>query len=96
MSRLTALPQVYGGGVSFVVHPHVWNSNSFNGELSASAGDTIVSGLSAVFTNCRFVSCRVSSRTISGMNVAYHQLYAFVLLSHSTLNPQSQVAATLA
>jgi hypothetical protein len=69
MSQLTAAPQVYGGGVSFVVHPHVWSSNSFNAQSSASAGDTIVSELSSVFKNCRFVGCSASSSTTRGMRV---------------------------
>jgi hypothetical protein len=81
---LTAVPQVYGGGVSFVVHPYLWSSNSFDGNSSASAGDTSVSGLSAIFSNCHFIGCSVSSRSISGMNVAYHQ-HAFLHLSYNTL-----------
>ena len=63
--RLTAVLQVYGGGVSFVVHPYVWSSSSFNGGSSASAGRTIVTGLSAVFLDCNFSGGTVSTRTIS-------------------------------
>jgi hypothetical protein len=80
-SRLTAVPQVYGGGVSFVVHPHLWSLNSFNGASSASAGDTIVSELSAVFSNCNFTSCSAASITNRSAYGAYYQLCALLLLS---------------
>ncbi len=63
--RLTAVLQVYGGGVSFVVHPYVWSSSSFNGGSSASAGSTAVSGLSVIFVDCNFSGATVSTRTIS-------------------------------
>ena len=62
--------------MSFVVHPHLWSSNSFDGKSSAFAGDTVVTGLSAVFTRCQFVDCSASSRTIRGTYVAYYQLTA--------------------
>ena len=63
--RLTAVLQVYGGGVSFVVHPYVWSSSSYFGESSASAGSTTVSGLSVIFIDCNFSGATVSTRTIS-------------------------------
>jgi hypothetical protein len=62
---------VYGGGVSFVVHPYVWSSSSFRGGSSASAGSTIVTGLLAVFLDCNFSGGTVSTRTIKdGFRVA--------------------------
>ena len=63
--RLTDVLQVYGGGVSFVVHPYVWSSSLFNGGSSASARSTIVSGLSVIFVDCNFSGATVSTRTIS-------------------------------
>jgi hypothetical protein len=63
--RLTAVLQVYGGGVSVVVHPYVWSSSSYEGGSSASAGSTTVTGLSAVFIDCNFSGGTVSTRTIS-------------------------------
>jgi hypothetical protein len=63
---LTAEPQVYGGGVAFIVHPYVWSSSSFFGSSSSSAGSTIVSRLSANFSNCSFSGCAAWTRTISG------------------------------
>jgi hypothetical protein len=64
-ARLTFAPQVYGGGVAFVVQPQVWSSNiqgkSTNGyHLS----DTVVSGLSAVFFKCSFSGSTALTRTI--------------------------------
>jgi hypothetical protein len=85
MSQLTAAHQVYGGGVSFVVHPHLWSSNSFNAQSSASAGDTIVSELSAVFINCRFVGCHAASRTTRGTGVALHRLFPLVHLNFNSI-----------
>ncbi len=69
--RLTAVLQVYGGGVAFVIHPYVWSSSSFNGGSSASAGRTIVTGLSAVFIDCNFSGGTVSTRTISALTHAF-------------------------
>jgi hypothetical protein len=63
--RLTAALQVYGGGVSFVVHPYVWSSSSYRDGSSASAGSTIVTGLSIIFIDCNFSGGTVSTRTIS-------------------------------
>ena len=63
--RLTAVLQVYGGGVSFVVHPYVWSSSTYRGGSSASAGSTIVTGLSIIFIDCNFSGGTVSTRTIS-------------------------------
>ena len=63
--RLTAVLQVYGGGVSFVVHPYVWSSSSFNGGSTASAGSTTITGLSVIFVDCNFSGATVSTRTIS-------------------------------
>jgi hypothetical protein len=64
-SRLTAVLQVYGGGVSVVVHPYVWSSSSYRGGSSASAGSTIVTGLYVIFVDCNFFGAAVSTRTIS-------------------------------
>ena len=63
--RLTAVLQVYGGGVSFVVHPYVWSSSSYEGGSTASAGSTTVTGLSVIFVDCNFSGATVSTRTIS-------------------------------
>ena len=57
--------QVYGGGVSVVVHPYVWSSSSYEGGSTASAGSTIVTGLSVIFVDCNFFGATVSTRTIS-------------------------------
>ncbi len=51
--------------MSFVVHPYAWSSSSYLGRSSASAGSTIVTGLSAVFLDCNFSGGTVSTRTIS-------------------------------
>jgi hypothetical protein len=63
-ARLTFGSQVYGGSVAFVVQPYVWSSNSFIEKSSTSAGDTVVSGLSAVFLNCSFSGSTALTRTI--------------------------------
>ena len=63
--QLTAALQVYGGGASFVVHPYVWSSSSYQGGSSASAGSTTVTGLSVIFVDCNFSGATVSTRTIS-------------------------------
>jgi hypothetical protein len=63
--------QVYGGGVAFVVHPYVWSSSSSRGGSSASAGSTIVKGLSAIFHDCNFSGASVSTLTISGPTYAF-------------------------
>jgi hypothetical protein len=65
--RFTAALQVYGGAVAFVIHPYVWSFSSFNGGSATSAGNTIVSGLSAVFTDCNFSGSKASTRTIGGI-----------------------------
>jgi hypothetical protein len=71
---------VYGGGVAFVVHPYVWSSSSFRGGSSASAGSTIVTGLSAVFLDCNFSGASVSTLTISGPTyVFFNVLFAMSL-----------------
>jgi hypothetical protein len=78
--RLTAVLQVYGGGVSFVVHPYVWSSSSYGGGSSASAGSTIVTGLSVIFVDCNFSGGTVSTRTISALTrVFFHVLFALSL-----------------
>jgi hypothetical protein len=78
--RLTAVLQVYGGGVSFVVHPYVWSSSSFRGGSSASAGSTIVTGLSAIFVDCNFSGGTVSTRTISAPTIVFlNALFALSL-----------------
>ncbi len=64
-SRLIAVLQVYGGGVSVVVHPNVWSSSSYRGGSSASAGSTIVTGLYVIFVDCNFFGATVATRTIS-------------------------------
>jgi hypothetical protein len=66
--RFTAALQVYGGAVAFIIHPYVWSFSSFNGGSATSAGNTIVSGLSAVFTDCIFSGNKASTRTIGGIN----------------------------
>ena len=72
--------QVYGGGVSFVVHPYVWSSGLFNGGSSASARSTIVSGLSVIFVDCNFSGGTVSTRTISApTRVVINVLFALSL-----------------
>ena len=63
-ARLIFAPQVYGGGVAFVVQPYLRNSNVFSGQSIAKAGDTVVSGLSAVFFNCSFSGSTAMTRTI--------------------------------
>jgi lysozyme family protein len=61
--RLIAAPQVYGGGVSVVVHPYLWSASSFYGSSTASAGSTIVSGLSALFSDCFFANSRAQTQS---------------------------------
>jgi hypothetical protein len=90
-SRLTAVAQVYGGGVSFVVHPHLWSVNSFDGSSSAFARDTIVSGLSAVFSKCNFTSCSATSLNASGTYVAFYQPYADFLFELKYCDGNSNV-----
>jgi hypothetical protein len=79
---------VYGGGVAFAVYPHLWSSNTFFGGSSASAGDTNVSGLSAVFTNCHFTSCRAESFTASGTmsRIALFHLSIHIVTAFQTLD----------
>ena len=69
--RLTAVLQVYGGGVSFVVHPYVWSSSSYQGGSTASAGSTTVTGLSVIFIYCNYFGATVSTRTISAPTHAF-------------------------
>ena len=61
--RLTAASQVYGGGVSFVIHPYAWSASSFYGLSTASAGSTIVSDLSALVNDCVFANSRAQTRS---------------------------------
>jgi hypothetical protein len=68
--RLTAVLQVYGGGVSFVVHPYVWSSNFFRGKSSTSAGSTNVTGLSAVIRDCNFSGDKGSAYTFRPISVS--------------------------
>ena len=78
--RLTAVLQVYGGGVSFVVHPYVWSSSSYEGRSTASAGSTTVTGLSVIFVDCNFSGATVSTRTISApTRVVINILFALSL-----------------
>ena len=63
--RLIDVLQVYGGGVSFVVHAYVWSSSSYRGGSSASSGSTIVTGLYVIFVDCNLFGATVSTRTIS-------------------------------
>ena len=84
--RLTAVLQVYGGGVSFVVSPRVWSSSAFRGGSSTSAGSTTVTGLSAVFLDCNFSGSGVSTHSISGRPsclLFVFTVFALVLQSHS-------------
>jgi hypothetical protein len=55
--------QVYGGGLSFVIHPYIWSANSFYGLSTASAGNTIVSGLLAIFNKSLFSNSRAETRS---------------------------------
>ncbi len=57
--------------MSFVVHPYVWSSNSFNGESSTSAGSSTVTRLSAVFLDCDFSGNSVSTHSISGLILVF-------------------------
>jgi hypothetical protein len=70
---------VYGGGVSFVVSPHVWSSSAFRGESSTSAGSAIVAGLSAVFFDCNFSGSAVSTHSISGPAILFAFLFSLFL-----------------
>ena len=70
--RLTISLQVYGGGVSFVVHPYMWSSSPFLGSSSISTDCTSIARLSAIFTNCTFSGGRALSRTMSGFFYAFH------------------------
>ena len=94
--RLTAVLQVYGGGVSFVVHPYVWSSSSYSGGSSASAGSTIVTGLSVIFVDCNFFGGAVSTRTISAptrvfINVLFAlSLFLFYTRVHSIAPSQAR------
>ena len=95
--RLTAVSQVYGGGVSFVVHPYVWSSNSIYGGSSAYAGSTIVTGISAVLVDCNFSGGAASTRTISAPTHAFfYFLFAlsmrlFNIHIHSIARSQARV-----
>ena len=73
--RLTAVLQVYGGGVSFVVHPYVWSSSSYLTGSSASAGSTAVTGLSVIFVDCNFFGATVSTRTISAPTRVFSNVF---------------------
>jgi hypothetical protein len=55
--------------VSFAVHPYVWSSNSFNGRSSVLAGETIVSAISAVFSDCNFSGSTAKTLTTSTLRV---------------------------
>ena len=94
--RLIDVLQVYGGGVSFVIHPYVWSSSSFNGGSLASAGSTTVTGLSVIFVDCNFSGATVSTRTISGstrvfINVLFAlSLRLFYTRVHSIALPQAR------
>ncbi len=57
--------------MSFIVHPYLFSSNSFQGGSSTSAGNTIVSGLSAVFVDCIFSGSIARTRTIGALNVMF-------------------------
>jgi hypothetical protein len=82
--RLIAAPQVYGGGVSFVIHPYLWSESSFFGLSTASAGSTIVSGLSALFSDCVFANS--SARTRSGGEFTLRVSCCLVLGSVARVN----------
>ena len=49
--------------MSVVVHPYLWSASSFYGLSTASAGNTIVSGLSALFNDCVFLNSRAQTRS---------------------------------
>ena len=73
-ARLTFAPQVYGGGVAFVVQPYVWSYLSSNPYIRPSiteAGDTVVSGISAVFFNCSFSGSTALTRTIGALDSVF-------------------------
>jgi hypothetical protein len=86
--RLTAVLQVYGGGVSFVVHPYVWSSSTYRGGSTASAGSTTVTGFSVIFMDCNFSNGTVSTRTISApTSVVFKVLFAlFSRLFHTRVH----------
>ncbi len=66
--------------MSFVVHPYVWSSSSYQGGSTASAGSTAVTGLSVIFVDCNFSGATVSTRTISAQTrVFINVLFALSL-----------------
>ncbi len=68
--RFTLVIQVYGGGMSLVIGAYIWTSSSFYGFSTSSAGATIVSGLSALLSNCRIDGSSASTSTSSRANCA--------------------------
>lgn len=79
--QLTSALQVYGGSISFTVNPFVRSSSSYFGQSSSTAGDTIVSGLSAIFVDCNISDSKASTRTNSGSNFSILAAI-FVTLRH--------------
>ncbi len=73
-ARLTFGQQVYGGGVAFIVQPYVWSSvlSLYDAAYKTEAGDTVVSGLSAVFINCSFSGSTALTRTIGAWDPFCH------------------------
>jgi hypothetical protein len=73
--------QVYGGGISFVIHPQVSSSSFFKGQSDTAVGSVNVSELSAVFRNCNFDRIAVSTRTING-EITLYIFVQFFFCSH--------------
>ena len=94
--RLIDVLQVYGGGVSFVVHAYVWSSSSYRVASSASAGSTTVTWLSVIFVDCNFSGATVSTRTISAptrvfINILFAlSLFLFCTRVHSIALSQAR------
>ena len=70
--------------MSFVIHPYLWSESSFFGLSTASAGSTIVLGLSALFSDCVFANS--SARTRSGGEFTLRVSRCPVLGSVSRIN----------
>jgi hypothetical protein len=68
---------------------------SFFGESSISAGATIATGLSAVFSNCRIYNSSATTSTSSGANSCLQPVYREVFFMNTiahTLCVQCQTA----
>ncbi len=83
--------------MSFAIHPFLWSSNSFDGSSSVFAGETIASGVSAVFTDCFFSGSTAKTLTTSASHVNdrilspyFHAFFDVDLLTISRTQARAQ------